>query len=89
MSNQEKYEPAPWILGGCSGRMITTPSGYEGDGFIADVDTKANAQLIACAPEMLELLEEVLVDVEMFDISATIQARIDGLIQKAKGEKCE
>jgi len=38
-----------WILGGCSGRMITTPSGYKGDGFIADVDTLANSTFIATA----------------------------------------
>lgn len=50
MSNKEHTpEPTPWILGGASGRMITTPSGYYGDGFIADVDTKANAALIVRA----------------------------------------
>ena len=38
-----------WILGGCSGRMITTSSGYYGDGFIADVDTLANAKAICKA----------------------------------------
>lgn len=30
------HTPGPWILGGCSGRMITTPDGYVGDGFIAE-----------------------------------------------------
>lgn len=44
MSN--KHEREPWVLGGCSGRMVTTPSGYVGDGFIADVDTKDNARRI-------------------------------------------
>jgi len=43
----EKAAQGPWILGGCSGRMITTPDGYVGDGFIADVDTLANADFIA------------------------------------------
>lgn len=47
MSN--KHEREPWVLGGCSGRMVTTPSGYVGDGFIADVDTKDNARrIVAC-----------------------------------------
>ncbi|MDI9276216.1 hypothetical protein QMZ65_03220 [Pantoea sp. EABMAA-21] len=59
MKNQE-FEPGPWILGGCSGRMITTPDGYVGDGFIADVDTLANARLIAAAPELLEALKAML-----------------------------
>lgn len=54
------HEPGPWVLGGCSGRMITTPNGYVGDGFIADVDTLANAKLIAAAPELLEALQDML-----------------------------
>lgn len=52
-----KHEPGPWILGGCSGRMIATPSGYVGDGFIADVDTLENARLIAAAPELLSIAQ--------------------------------
>jgi hypothetical protein len=55
--NELKHTPGPWILGGGSGRMVTTPSGYVGDGFIADVDTLANACLIVVAPEMLAALE--------------------------------
>lgn len=40
-----KYvEPRPWILGGCNGRGFTTPTGYIGDGLIADFDTKAHAE---------------------------------------------
>ena len=54
-----KGEPGPWILGGCSGRMITTKDGYVGNGFIADVDTLANARLIAAAPELLEALQKM------------------------------
>lgn len=60
MTNTAQYTPGPWILGGCSGRMITTPNGYVGDGFIADVDTLANAYLIASAPVLLETLEKLL-----------------------------
>lgn len=56
---EERFEPGPWILGGASGRMITTPSGYYGDGFIADVDTLANATLIAAAPELYYALKEM------------------------------
>lgn len=58
---QTKHEPTPYILCGCSGRMISTPSGYVGDGFIADVDTLANAKFIVkacnCHDELLEALE--------------------------------
>jgi hypothetical protein len=37
-------EPLPWIIGGSNGRGITTPTGYVGDGLIADFDTKAHAE---------------------------------------------
>jgi hypothetical protein len=57
--SESKHEPGPWILGGCSGRMITTQTGYTGDGFIADVDTLANARLIAAAPDMLDVLTAI------------------------------
>ncbi|WP_255478864.1 hypothetical protein [Pantoea sp. ME81] len=40
--------------------MITTPDGYVGDGFIADVDTLGNARLISAAPELLEALQAML-----------------------------
>jgi len=33
--------------------MITTPDGYVGNGYLADVDTLENARLIAAAPELL------------------------------------
>lgn len=56
MKYEFKGQNGPWILGGCSGRMITTPDGYVGDGFIADVDTLDNARLIAAAPDLLESL---------------------------------
>ena len=55
----KKFEPGPCILGGCSGRMITTPDGYVGGGFSADVDTLANASLISAAPELLEARQEM------------------------------
>ena len=38
--------PRPWKLGGSNGRSITTPGGYVGDGFLADVDTLDNALAI-------------------------------------------
>lgn len=55
------FTMGPWILGGISGRMITTQSGYMGDGFIADVDTFENAEFIvrACNAhhDLIEALE--------------------------------
>jgi len=58
MSEQTKHAELPWILGGCSGRMITTPDGYIGDGFIADVDTLANAAFIIRAVNSYDAMRE-------------------------------
>lgn len=47
-----------WMLGGCSGRMITVAGGYCGDGFLADVDIKDNAAFIAAAPLMAQIIRQ-------------------------------
>lgn len=57
------------LLGGCSGRMLTTPNGYAGDGFMADVDTKENAQrLAACWNACTGIHTEALEGQELLDI---------------------
>jgi hypothetical protein len=40
--------------------MITTPDGYVGDGFVADVDTKANASFIVLAANSYDLMRSAL-----------------------------
>ena len=83
-----KGEPGPWILGGCSGRMITTKDGYVGNGFIADVDTLANARLIAAAPELLEALQETIHEVGhwLSTQKPELKEKIESAIKKALGE---
>lgn len=59
-----KHTPGPWHTGGYSSRII-----YAGDGFaVADAtvfhgrhegEHEANARLIAAAPELLDVLQEV------------------------------
>jgi hypothetical protein len=89
--SKTKFTPGPWILGGCSGRMITTPDGYVGDGFIADVDTTANAHLIASAPTLLAWLEWVrdnIVGDARYPDDITIDGYgLDGIISTARGEQ--
>lgn len=72
-----KFEPAPWVLGGCSGRMITTPSGYYGDGFIADVDTLANAKLVVKSPKMYDLLKYFYMNEYCGDHAAEVKELLD------------
>lgn len=52
-----EFKGTKWSLGGISGRMIKT---NQYGGFVADVDTKANALLISKAPEMLEILQKLI-----------------------------
>ena len=80
----EEAEPGPWKLGGCSGRMITTPSGYYGDGFIADVDTKANADLIAHAPTDIRFLLG-----EVARLTERNEALVEGILMLQRGEFSE
>jgi len=54
IESRGRAERGKWILGGCSGRMITTPSGYVGDGFLADFDTKDNAQFAVDAADFVK-----------------------------------
>lgn len=57
--SKEQFTPGPWILGGCSGRMVRPDAFYGGDGFISDVDTIANARLVAAAPNLYAACREV------------------------------
>ena len=56
---EQKYTSGPWITDGCSGRMIQPQDKKGLDYWIADCDTKANANLIASAPELLEALKNL------------------------------
>ena len=59
----ESVTRGPWKTGGCSGRMILDPD-ESGDGFIADVDLKANANFIAWARDAVPALSARLAEVD-------------------------
>ena len=87
-----QHAPTPWKLGGASGRMITTPEGYVGDGFIADVDTRANAEFIVRAVNAHEaLLEAVKLALQFIqfckdtDIESSLEIRLKQAIAQAEG----
>lgn len=85
MSN--KHEREPWVLGGCSGRMVTTPSGYVGDGFIADVDTKDNARrIVACVNACRGLPTE---ELEQKGIVAAVGTQLLAADDRAEGQERE
>lgn len=66
--------------------MITTKSGYFGDGYIADVDTKANAAFIVTACnnhdkliEALKSARDVLVMATLIDKSDTCNNEVNAI----------
>jgi hypothetical protein len=85
-SKYEKHELEPWVLGGISGRTVTTPSGYYGDGIIADCDTKANGNRIvecvnACAglDDPQELRQQIIEALKPFAATCVaLEARHQG-----------
>jgi hypothetical protein len=60
---------------------ITIAKAYWED--MADEEAKANAALIACAPEMYEMLEKILAQYEMDRDDTT---KVIDLLAKARGE---
>jgi type II secretory pathway component GspD/PulD (secretin) len=69
-----------WELAGISGRMIKSTDTKE-LGFIADVDTRANALLISKAPEMLDMLKEY---VRLLDGEFSPKTFISELVEKSQ-----
>ena len=70
--------------GNCLGRVVATTYGFPGVD-IAHEESVANARLIAMAPEMLKMCEEI---ASLLPIpSALIKGRLKAVIAKAKGEK--
>jgi hypothetical protein len=96
-----EHTPTPWVLGGASGRMITTPDGYSGDGFLADVDTLANAEFIVRAVNshdnlvrLLALVRPYVHQVMDMESKEFVGPIIDGILEaesiaQAEGAKSE
>lgn len=87
-----EHTPGPWracevfpsIVIGSDGKRITLPATSRDD----DVN-EANANLIAAAPEMLEVLElcdEAMAYMSEYDIPLTLPDKVKSAIAKAKGE---
>ena len=86
----KKHTPGPWYI---DGPAITSHTYHRLDCIVENVDTLANAKLIAAAPELLEALEQVLIEYDEVDLaygepqsftSAINEAR--RVIAKARGE---
>lgn len=91
--SERKHTPGPWRLSGHSEDSPEKLSVEDGYGyFIAEVDfglaQKANARLIAAAPELLEALESILAssDAGNAAILDRLTSKARAAIAKATGE---
>ena len=96
MSN---HTPGPWkIRRPVLSRIIATPDCYvveTPDDIVCVANTKADARLIAAAPEMVELLDDVAMELSIVSpilrpanghVEALIE-RIDALLRRIEGEE--
>lgn len=89
-----KYTPGPWAVEGWDAKTAQiNVTAADGDGFslyiagaIAGLaEQEENARLIAAAPELLELLQEIVAD-DMTDFRKSLLVKAGAVIAKATGE---
>ena len=68
------------------GLDINTGEGTIGTIYGDDIETKANANLIAAAPEMLEVLKGCLIAIRHYNDKDNISVSIEEVIAKAEGK---
>lgn len=84
------YTPGPWRVGDAGVTVFGPPNGNPAPKRIADMaktpEYKANARLIAAAPELLEALEALLADKYLADpINADRMAQARAALANARG----
>lgn len=90
MSNKPKHTPGPWRVGD-AGHAIFGPkdSGMYPNApitIVRGLANKANAALIAAAPEMLEALKQAKVRLECAGLNDSTLDVIKAALAKARGE---
>jgi hypothetical protein len=84
------FTPGPWRVGGNSGfvnQIQIEPA--IGCAYGAGYEVKANARLIAAAPDLLEVLlacDEAMGYMSEYDIPIMLPAQVKAAIRKATGE---
>lgn len=85
--SEDKFTKGPWYRANYSARAAQTGKfiAHADNNSVDDAERKANAELIAAAPEMYEMLESIAVSVECFHGVDTDS--IFKLLAKARGEQ--
>ena len=85
---ENKHTPGPWHHG-TDLRQIESGNGVVVvlvSGALSNDSVRADAHLIAAAPEMLEALEEICTAVEAVAVGGLVTAKARAAIKKARGE---
>jgi len=81
------HTPGPWFVflrNPENGMLHVGPPWHSVAWIIAIDDQKANANLIAAAPDMLQVLKDI--DAASWEINSKLGERIRGAIRQAEGE---
>ena len=78
---QKIGDEARYLLQNYSGHLFGEFSSIYGE------DTDANANLIATAPDMYELLQDIATNYQCMPNPAGVERRIEEVLKKARGEK--
>lgn len=81
---QATHTPGPWKVSKPTGNYIVAPTG--GIAALTYGATKADADLIAAAPELLAVLQEAVNKGYMWDNDPELWSKASAAIDKAKGE---
>ena len=82
--NDNRHTPGPWKLSSWTGSM-TAENGRHVVSFDIKSTRFADAKLIAAAPEMFELLEDI--DNRLGDITEEAWEKLQGIIKQVKGNQ--
>jgi len=84
-----QHTPAPWIYSGIKNEgkvSVTIFSGENGNLVGTITTTKANANLIAAAPDLLQVVEDYVLLCDLHDYVGAVPDAARAALRKAKGE---
>ena len=87
--NRAQSTPGPWRIGDAGRTVFGPPNGHPAPEMVAHQVSRANARLIAAAPDMLEALRAVAAQIyaPLSEERNAAMARARAAIKKAEGKE--